>query len=173
MNVETWSRGMSVERWREKIVVELPQALQQRREVLEQRKDQFKREITREIGVKREMIADQVRQRSVGRVLGLSAEVLGTLGERIQEVHGRSPVQWDKIDQGATLLNERAEALAERRAQLERPAVERYDELNVSQVARALDTLSRYELMKLRDYERAHKNRVTVLREVERRLNAD
>jgi hypothetical protein len=168
----------TIERWTERLplagqVHTVVETIQQRRQTLEQRGNQFKREITREIEVRREALADRVVQQSVGRALGLGAEVLGTLGERIQEVHGKSPIQWDRIDQSAEVLTERAHTMAERRAQLERPAIASYDELNVQQVHAALGGLSRYELLKLTEYERAHKNRVTVLREVERLLAAD
>lgn len=53
---------------------------------------------------------------------------------------------------------------------LSQPQVEGYDGLNVKQVNAQLDQLSVYDLAKLKLYEQARKNRVTILREVERRL---
>jgi hypothetical protein len=169
---------MSTERWIDRLplagqAAHIVESIHQQRVALEQRGQQLKRELTRELELRRDALTDRVVQQSVGRALGLGAGVLGTLGERIQEVHGRSPIQWDKIDQSAGALTERANTLAERRAELERPAITAYDELNVAQVQAALPALSRYDLIKLADYERAHKNRVTVLREVDRRLSAD
>ena len=58
----------------------------------------------------------------------------------------------------------------ERERSVDAPALEGYDDLNVKQVNASLDDLDVYQLEKLRAYEAANKNRVTILREVERRL---
>ena len=47
---------------------------------------------------------------------------------------------------------------------------DRYDTLNVKTITAALAEMNTYDLTKVADYEKAHKNRKTVLREVERRL---
>lgn len=165
-------------RWMDRLplagqATQLVETLQQQRQTLEQRGQALAVKLSRELELRRDALADRVVQDTLGRALSLGAHVLGSLGERIQEVHSRWPIQWDKIDQGARRITERADVLAQRRAALERPAIADYDALNVAQVHAALDRLSRYELTKLAEYERAHKGRVTVLREVERRLNAD
>jgi hypothetical protein len=51
------------------------------------------------------------------------------------------------------------------------PGVEGYDALNVGAVKDALEGLSLYEIHKVGLYEAEHKNRVTVLRRVEAKLN--
>lgn len=48
--------------------------------------------------------------------------------------------------------------------------VDGFDELTVAQIRRQLDYLSDHELRALLRYEAAHKNRRTLLREIERRL---
>ncbi len=45
-----------------------------------------------------------------------------------------------------------------------------YDDLTVSQVEKRLGSLSGAELRKVRDYEKRHANRKTVLNAIERRL---
>jgi hypothetical protein len=45
-----------------------------------------------------------------------------------------------------------------------------YDDLTADQVAARLDGLSAAQLGKVRDHERAHRNRKTVLRAIERAL---
>ena len=50
--------------------------------------------------------------------------------------------------------------------------IEGYDEMNVSEVAQQLDTLSADELQRVRDYERRNKNRETLLGQIDQRINA-
>ena len=50
------------------------------------------------------------------------------------------------------------------------PLVDGFDELTIRQIRRQLDFLSDRELRALRRYEAAHKNRRTLLREIDRRL---
>src|SRR5215204_4529677 len=50
--------------------------------------------------------------------------------------------------------------------------VEGYDEMNVSEVAQRLDSLSTDELQRVRDYERRNKNRETLLGQIDQRINA-
>lgn len=61
-----------------------------------------------------------------------------------------------------------------RRRRSRRPAanlpIERYDDLSAAQVQDRLDGLTTAELRKLRDYERRHANRKTVLDRIERKL---
>jgi hypothetical protein len=61
-----------------------------------------------------------------------------------------------------------------RRARARRPTsnlpIRGYDELSAAQVQERLDDLTAAELRKLRDYERRHANRKTVLDRIERKL---
>ena len=50
--------------------------------------------------------------------------------------------------------------------------IEGYDEMNVSEVAQQLDSLSADELQRVRDYERRNKNRETLLGHIDNRINA-
>ena len=51
--------------------------------------------------------------------------------------------------------------------------VEDYDELTVDEVSGQLDGLSVEELRMIRDYEERHKNRDTILEQLDRRIRAD
>src|SRR5215217_2081539 len=50
--------------------------------------------------------------------------------------------------------------------------IEGYDEMNVSEVAQQVDSLSADELQRVRDYERRNKNRETLLGQIDQRINA-
>jgi hypothetical protein len=50
--------------------------------------------------------------------------------------------------------------------------IEGYAEMNVSEVAQQLDSLSADELQRVRDYERRNKNRETLLGQIDQRINA-
>ena len=50
--------------------------------------------------------------------------------------------------------------------------IEGYDEMNVSEVAQQLGTLSADELQRVRDYEMRNKNRETLLGQIDQRINA-
>ena len=47
-----------------------------------------------------------------------------------------------------------------------------YDELNVGEVVERLDNLSAEELQRVRAYEQRNKNRGTLLKQIDRRINA-
>jgi hypothetical protein len=47
-----------------------------------------------------------------------------------------------------------------------------YDEMNVGEVSGRLDSLSDEELKRVRDYERRHKNRDTVIEQLDRKIKA-
>jgi poly(hydroxyalkanoate) granule-associated protein len=91
-------------------------------------------------------------------------DVLDRLGipsrERIEKLNREIDALTKKIDQ-----------------QLAKPAVElpiaNYEVLNVKDVVSHLDNLSPAELATIKEYEMAHENRVTVLREIDRRLEAE
>lgn len=70
----------------------------------------------------------------------------------------------------AKTLRARATTLEDAKAQLARPQIADYDDLNVKQVQEALDGLDSYQLMKVRRYEAANKNRKTVLSAVDGKL---
>ena len=107
---------------------------------------------------------EEIRDLSLSRAYGLGAAALGQIAQ---------------VGQRVPLVGERVSTLKEHAAALERagqavfaPPIENYDDLNVKQVIEALDGLSPYELEKVRRYEGANKDRVTVLRDVDARLRA-
>lgn len=108
--------------------------------------------------------------KAVGRLRDASLTTIYEFGantlDRAAELSDRVPV----VRGGAEGLRKRAESLKDAGEAVQKPPIEDYDELNVKQVADALDGLSAYELEKVRRYEEAHKNRVTVLRDVESRI---
>lgn len=70
----------------------------------------------------------------------------------------------------AQTFESRAKELAGERAKLMAPPIEDYDELNVKEVGEALEGLDAWSLVKVREYEKAHKNRKTVFAAIDRRL---
>ncbi|MGC8495497.1 MAG: hypothetical protein ACP5SH_27620 [Syntrophobacteraceae bacterium] len=54
----------------------------------------------------------------------------------------------------------------------EKLPIEDYDSLTVEQVVNRLDTLSREEVEQVKSYEREHKNRKTLLEQLEKRVAA-
>ena len=47
-----------------------------------------------------------------------------------------------------------------------------YDEKNVREITKRLDTLTDEQLRRVKDYEQRHKNRETVLHEIDRKIGA-
>lgn len=47
-----------------------------------------------------------------------------------------------------------------------------YDEMNVGDITKKLDKLSTDELRKVRNYEKQHKNRETLVEQIDRRIKA-
>lgn len=137
-------------RWREDLV-EKGEEVRTRSEDL---RAQLERDSSRAVG--------RLRDASLTQFFDAGASTLTTAAELLEKV----PFAHKEADQ----LRERAEAVREAREAVQRPPIDDYDELNVDQVRQALDGLSAYELEKVRRYEAANKDRVTVLREVERRL---
>ncbi len=90
-------------------------------------------------------------------------EILERMGipsrERIEKLNKEIDALARKIDQ----------ALAEQQPQVALPIPD-YDELSVREILQALDKLTPEQLQAIKEYEAAHKGRVTVLREVDRRL---
>ncbi|MCB9760878.1 MAG: hypothetical protein H6739_13655 [Alphaproteobacteria bacterium] len=85
---------------------------------------------------------------------------------RAEDLLARSkdvPVVSRVLPRAERLVHERLEATT-------RPPIRDYDDLNVKKVGQAVEGLDRVELLRVRRYEVAHKNRVTVLRAVDREL---
>ncbi|MFU8805935.1 MAG: hypothetical protein ACNA8W_19135 [Bradymonadaceae bacterium] len=115
-----------------------------------------------ELENKSTVVTGRWRDASLTTIYELGATTLSTAAQWTDKVPG--------LRTGAKSLRERAEALHVAGASVQQPPIANYDELNVRQIGEALEGLSAYELDKVRRYEEAHKNRVTILRGVERRL---
>ena len=75
------------------------------------------------------------------------------------------------VRRGVERLDAAIEKIEEFNTALEKPSIKDYDELNVHQVNAALEELDAYELNKIKRYEMANKDRVTIQREIERLLD--
>jgi hypothetical protein len=86
--------------------------------------------------------------------------------ERFEDLLGRAP-EWPGLGRVA----DAAEKLVhERLAAFTQPPIATYYALNVKEIGQALDTLAYVDLLRVRRWEETHKNRVTVVRAVEREL---
>lgn len=108
-------------------------------------------------------VTGRLRDASLTTIYGLGATTLS----RAAELSDKVPV----VRSGATGLRQKAENLQQAGDAVQRPPIADYDELNVKQVAEALEGLSVYDLEKVKRYEKANKDRVTVMREVDRLVN--
>lgn len=120
-------------------------------------------ELQVDLEFQREKLRDNLRSKGF--------EFGSTTLNSVADLSGRVPVA--VIRESAEGIRERAEALHRASEKAQKPGIEDYDALNVSKVTASLEGLSRYELEKVLAYERANKDRVTVVREVERLLGAE
>jgi len=142
------------------------------REGLETRKNAIvdrTRQIKTDLDRRRNRAVGKLRDNSLDRIYNVSEQALLTAATVVEKAGKVTHV--DALEGRAERLRDRANELEDARTGLQRPAIENYDELNVKKVNAQLDGLSTYELEKLRAYEAANKNRVTVLREVDRLLD--
>ncbi len=152
---------------------DLQQRAKKQGEVLAERAKQQRAELTDRAESLRTRLTRQ-SQLALGQLrdgsLTLAYQTAATTLRAAGDVLGKTPVQPKPVAQSATRLKECAEHWSGRAAHIARPPVDDYDDLNVKEVRAAMDDLDFYQLEKLAAYEAAHKNRVTVLRDVERRL---
>lgn len=109
------------------------------------------------------MVAGRLRDASLERLYDAGATTLSTAASLLDKV----AVGHESAEQ----LRESAKAAQQAKSAVNLPPIANYDELNVNEVNDALAGLSAYDLDKVRRYEAANKNRVTVLRELERLTN--
>ncbi len=117
------------------------------------------RERLEEISQRSQITGERVRDFSLSRAYGLGAVALSGIAD---------------VGERVPLMGERAGGLRERAASWQKagqavvgPPIADYDDLNVKQVSEALEGLNEYELEKVRRYEVANKDRVTVLRAID------
>lgn len=112
------------------------------------------------------------QRRSASRTAGRARRELEDATERArQEVGGRAEDARKKalgaVDQPLASADR-----ARRRARVPGFPISAYDQLSIRQVNNRLGELSRDQLRKVRDYERGHKARKSLLRTLDRRLNS-
>ena len=125
-------------------IEELQQGLVTKREELEKRSTKT---------------AGRLKDASLTTIYEFGANTLGRAAELSEGV----PVVGGRADG----LRKQAESLKEASAKVQRPPIEGYDDLNVQEVSQALEGLNAYELEKVRRYEEANKDRVTVIRAID------
>lgn len=151
----------------EERIDELREQLEQKREKLEQKGQQARsrtEEVLEDVQTRSNMIAGRLRDSSLSTGYEVGANTLSRAAQLLDDVPG--------VAKGAEGLRERARDLEEAGKAVERPPIDDYDELNVQQVNDALEELTPWQLEKVRRYEQANKDRVTILREVDRLLDA-
>ena len=114
----------------------------------------------------------QRQQRLTGKLIDDSERRACTVAQRSLQRAGEllehAPLA--RVKTAASKLQQRAEGLQQRVAAIDVPAIPDYDKLNVSQVNAYLAEMDAHQLEKVRAYESANKDRVTVLREIDRLL---
>ncbi len=123
------------------------------------------RELVKETVQKVRRQAEEVQEEveeQVEQIVNLATgEEVAALNAKVDALRRQVDVLVQKVDR--VLLLEQAEAL-----KLPLPD---YDQLNVKEVTARLDSLTIPQLVALRDYELAHGKRVTILRELDGRIN--
>ena len=113
----------------------------------------------------------------VGRLLSRGREQAEDLIRQLEPVFSgaRSQVE-DRVSQTRRRARDRADQPLAKADRLRRKAglpgfpISAYDQLSVPQINRRLRELSEDQVDKVREYERGHRNRVGVMRAIERRL---
>jgi len=128
------------------------------------------RKLRADIDRKRERTLAKFKDESLTRLYDVSETALRSAANLVDRAQQLSPNRLAKLNDGAKALRGRAEQLEEKKGGLQKPAIQAYDDLNAVDTKDALAKLSPYQLEKIQAYESANKNRVTVLREIERLL---
>jgi uncharacterized protein YukE len=126
-------------------------------------------ELTERVGALREDVwrrqqiaTGRLRDESLQTVYGLKGAAFGRAANLLQSI--------PSLDQPAKQLRDIADDARAAEDAIARPPIDDYDNLNVKEVTDAIGELDLWSLQKVRDYEAANKNRVTVLRAVDARL---
>jgi len=96
-------------------------------------------------------------------------------GTYVREMH--EDEEEGKGEQAGSQVGQQGAEFAQEGARADQRAItgvqiEGYDELNVGEVVERLDNFSAEELQRVRAYEQRNKNRVTLLKQIDRRINA-
>ena len=126
------------------------------------------RKLKKSVDHRTDVAVGKLKDGSLERIYGAGESALRTVAGVVEKT-AKLPLA-GKLSKPAEKLRHRAEDLEASRDGLQKPPIVGYDGLNVKQVNAALAELSPYELEKARAYEAANKDRVTVLREIDRLL---
>jgi uncharacterized protein YukE len=107
---------------------------------------------------KQQIATGKLRDESLQTAYGIKGSVVGQAADLLQQI--------PSLDQPAKQLRSIADEARAAEAAVAKPPIKKYDELNVNEVSEALEGLDVWSLQKVREYETANKNRVTVLRAV-------
>lgn len=125
------------------------------------------RAVSKELSQRQAIALGAARDQSVALVYTNASRALGGASQILGAAPSLAP-----ISRGQERLDGCSRHWQRQHDALFAPPVSEYDELNVKQVNAAIAELDVYSLVKTRDYEAANKNRVTVLREIDRLLAA-
>ncbi len=132
---------------------------------LQDRGRQTQRALTRRV----EVAYGQLRDNALGHAYGLSSSALATSSTIARRAGDLTRLSL--LERPANRLDSCSRVWSRRQDAVLSPPIAGYDDLNVGGVKEAVASLTHYDLLKTRDYEVAHKNRVTVLRDLDRLLS--
>lgn len=139
--------------------------IEARRDGLIERRDKVRRAFE----LRSQLAIGQIKDGGRSFAFTSGAAALTRLAEALDWVSTRAEI--DAIEASEARIERWTTALSEAAEGVVRPAIEGYDKLNVSAVIEALEGLPVYQVHKVGLYEAAHKNRVTVLRQVQKQLS--
>lgn len=137
---------------------------------LERRRELFSeqaRVVSKELYQRQHIALGAARDQSIALVYANASRALGGASLLL----GAAPSN-PTLSRGQERLDGCSRHWQRQRAAIFAPPVPEYDALNVKQVHAAIADLDAYSLVKIRSYEAVNKNRVTVLREIDRLLAA-
>lgn len=135
----------------------------------EKRGEKMEAEFNHSVQKVQDQVTDQVKLRR--------GQIEGTLNDVTKEVQSAGKSVEDRVQKTFSSLkmgDAKTVSVGDVKIEVEIPdlPLPNYDELNAQALIDQLSSMDEAMLTKLRDYEAAHKNRVTVMRDIEERLKA-
>lgn len=140
-----------------------PARAQQQLKLGQQRVTQHLGKVQRDLTRQRQLLVGKLHDDSLDALYTRAHSALSSASQVLELAPDVAPVTASAGRLDAAQLR-----IASRQSRLHAPPIAGYDDLNVKQVNDALGALGAHDLLKVERYERDHKNRVTVLREIER-----
>lgn len=151
------------QRFEELDLATLPARAQQELKLRQQRVTHRLGKMQRDLTRQRQLLVGKLYDESLDALYTRANSALTVASQMLERAPDVAPVT-----AGVGRLDAVQLRIASRQNRLHAPPIAQYDDLNVKQVNEALDSLGAHDILKVERYERDHKNRVTVLREVER-----